>query len=150
MQASISFRLRARMPCLTRAVFLEAGGIDLAIGYLPDREARNFFQQRLFTHSFISLLNAKHPVRGKRISMGDFLRIGHAVIRAERRSQEVFEQLLAKQRIERRILLSAPHFISIPFIITSTDLVLTVPYAIGKPFAKIANIRPTWPSVNRP
>ena len=132
------------------AAGLEAGEIDLAVGYFPDLKARNFFQQRLFTHSFISLVNARHPIRGKRISMDDFLRIGHAVISAEGRSQEVFEQLLAKHRIERRIVLSTPHFMSIPFIIASTDLLVTVPYAVGESFAKIADIRLIEPPLEIP
>jgi DNA-binding transcriptional LysR family regulator len=123
------------------AAGLEAGDIDLAVGYFPDLKARNFFQQRLFTHSFISLLNAKHRVKGPRMSMEQFLGIGHAVISAEGRSQEVFEQLLAKLKIERRIVLSTPHFMSIPFIVASTDLLVTVPYAVGASFAQIANIR---------
>jgi DNA-binding transcriptional LysR family regulator len=76
--------------------------------------------------------------------------IGHAVISAEGRSQEVFEQLLAKQKIERRIVLSTPHFMSIPFIIASTDLVVTVPYAVGESFAKIADIRLIEPPLEIP
>jgi DNA-binding transcriptional LysR family regulator len=132
------------------AVGLEAGDIDLAVGYFPDLKGRNFFQQRLFTHSFISLLNAKHAIKGKRISMEEFLHIGHAVISAEGRSQEIFEQLLVKHRIERRIVLSTPHFMSIPFIIASTDLLVTVPYAVGASFAKIANIRLIEPPLEIP
>ncbi|XYJ08224.1 LysR family transcriptional regulator [Telluria sp. B2] len=129
---------------------LEAGEIDLAVGYFPDLKARNFFQQRLFTHSFISLLNARHRIRGSRISMDDFLRIGHAVISAEGRSQEIFEQLLKRHRIERRIVLETPHFMSIPFIIASTDLLVTVPYAVGESFAKIASIRLIEPPLEIP
>jgi DNA-binding transcriptional LysR family regulator len=132
------------------AAGLESGDIDLAVGYFPDLKARNFFQQRLFTHSFISLINAKHPIKGKRISMEEFLRMGHAVIRAEGRSQEIFDQLLSKHRIERRIVLSTPHFMSIPFIIATTDLLVTVPYAVGESYAKIANIRLIEPPLDIP
>lgn len=132
------------------AAGLEAGDIDLAVGYFPDLKARNFFQQRLFTHGFISLLNARHPIKGERISMEDFLRIGHAVISAEGRSQEVFEQLLARHKIERRIVLSTPHFMSIPFIIAATDLLVTVPYAVGESFARIADIRLIQPPLEIP
>lgn len=132
------------------ALGLEAGDIDLAIGYFPDLKARNFFQQRLFTHSFISLLNAAHRIRGERMSMEDFLKAGHAVIRAEGRSQEVFEQLLARHRIERRVVLSTPHFMSIPFIIAATDLVVTVPYAVGESFSRMSGIRLIQPPLDIP
>lgn len=132
------------------AAGLESGEIDLAIGYFPDLKARNFFQQRLFTHSFISLINARHRIKGDRISLQEFLGIGHAVIRAEGRSQEIFEQLLMKHKIERRVVLSTPHFMSIPFIIAATDLLVTVPYAVGASFAKIPNIRLVEPPLEIP
>jgi DNA-binding transcriptional LysR family regulator len=138
------------LPPAEIAAGLESGEIDLALGYFPDLKARNFFQQRLFTHTFISLLNAKHRIKGERISMADFLRIGHAVISAEGRSQEIFEQLLAKHKIVRRIVLSTPHFMSIPFIIASTDLLVTVPYAVGASFAQIASIRLIQPPLEIP
>jgi DNA-binding transcriptional LysR family regulator len=129
---------------------LERGDIDLALGYFPDLKKRNFFQQRLFTHSFITLLNARHRIKGSRLSMDQFLSLGHAVISAEGRSQEVFEQLLARHKIVRRIVLSTPRFMSIPFIIASTDLLVTVPYAVGESFAKIANIRLIEPPLDIP
>jgi DNA-binding transcriptional LysR family regulator len=132
------------------AAGLEAGDIDLAIGYFPDLKARNFFQQRLFAHTFISLINARHRIRGDRITLEEFVDIGHAVIRAEGRSQEIFEQLLQKHRIERRVVLSTPHFMSIPFIIAATDLLVTVPYAVGASFAKIPNIRLIEPPLEIP
>lgn len=132
------------------AAGLEAGTIDLAIGYFPDLKGRNVFQQRLFTHTFVSLLNARHRIKGERMSMDDFLRIGHAVVRAEGRSQEIFEQLLLKHRIERRVVLSTSHFMSIPFIIAATDLLVTVPRAVGESFAPIAGIRMIQPPLEIP
>lgn len=132
------------------AAGLESGEIDLAIGYFPDLKARNFFQQRLFAHTFISLVNARHRIKGERMSMEEFLATGHAVIRAEGRSQEIFEQLLLKHRIERRVVLSTPHFMSIPFIIAATDLLVTVPYAVGASFAKIPSIRLVEPPLEIP
>ena len=138
------------MPPDDLARALESGDVDLAVGYFPDLKAGNFFQQRLFTHSFISLLNARHPIKGDRISMEDFLRVGHAVISAEGRSQEIFEQLLARHGVKRRVVLSTPHFMSIPFIIASTDLLVTVPYAVGESFARIASIRLIQPPLEIP
>jgi DNA-binding transcriptional LysR family regulator len=132
------------------AAGLEAGTIDLAIGYFPDLKARNFFQQRLFTHTFVSLINARHHIQNKRMTMAEFLGTGHAVIRAEGRSQEIFEQLLANKKIERRVVLSTPHFMSIPFIIAATDLLVTVPRAVGESFAAIPHIRLVEPPLDIP
>jgi len=138
------------LPPAEIAVALESGEIDLAIGYFPDLKNRNFFQQRLFSHSFICLLNAAHPIKRRRISMDQFLGLGHAVVRAEGRSQELFEQLLEKNRIKRRIVLSTPHFMSIPFIIASSELIVTVPLAVGESFARIADIKLVEPPLEIP
>jgi DNA-binding transcriptional LysR family regulator len=129
---------------------LENGEVDLAVGYFPDLKNRNLFQQRLFSHDFICLLRADHPIRSRQISMAQFLQLGHAVIKAEGRSQELFEQLLIRKKIERRIVLSTPHFMSIPFLIASSDLVVTVPRAVGESFARFANIRLVEPPLDIP
>jgi len=138
------------LPPAQIATGLEEGDIDLAIGYFPDLKARNFFQQRLFAHTFICLVNSSHRIRNKHMSMDEFLSAGHAVVSAEGRSQEIVEQLLVKNKIERRVVLSTPHFMSIPFIIAATDLVVTVPYAVGESFAGTAGIRLVQPPLEIP
>ena len=111
-------RLRADAPhCTIRSVSmppeqisrgLEKGEIDLAIGYFPDLVQSNFFQQRLFTHRFACLIRAGHPLYAKRLSLKVFLEIEHAVVHAAGRSQEMFEKLLERKRIRRRIALHTP------------------------------------------
>lgn len=114
---------------------LEAGSVDLAVGYFPDLGGSNFFQQRLFTHRFICLMRRGHPLAGKPLTLEQFLACGHAVVRAEGRSQEILEQHLAKARLQRRAVLETPHFMSLPFILSRTDLIATVPHAIGYAYA---------------
>jgi DNA-binding transcriptional LysR family regulator len=129
---------------------LEAGTVDLAIGYFPDLKKHNFFQQRLFSHGFICLLRTDHPIRSEKLSLPQFLALGHAVVKAEGRSQEVFERYLERKNIHRRVALSTPHFLSIPFIIGTTDLVVTVPRAVGTSFASFANVRLVEPPLKSP
>lgn len=129
---------------------LEQGSIDLAVGYFPDLTKRNFYQQRLYSHSFVSIIRAGHKLQGDQLSMEEFLAVGHAVVKPEGRSHEAFEQVLAKNRIKRRIVLSVPHFMSIPFIVASTDLLVTVPAALGEKFKTIADIRLIYPPVEVP
>ncbi|WBS05579.1 LysR family transcriptional regulator [Pseudoduganella sp. SL102] len=138
------------MPPEDLARALESGDVDLAVGYFPDLNQRNLFQQRLFSHDFICLLRQGHPYRARQFTLDAFLGMGHAVIKAEGRSQEVFEQFLARQKIERRVVLSTPHFMSIPFLIASSDLVATVPRAVGESFAKLADIRLLEPPLEIP
>lgn len=130
---------------------LESGKADLAIGYFPDLKSSAFFQQRLFTHRFVCLLRADHPIRGHRLTLDQFLSLGHAVVRAEGRSQEIFENYLSRKKIARRIVLLTPHFMSIPTIIGKTDLVVTLPHAIGLYFSQAgANIKVMEPPLPIP
>nr|WP_198983714.1 LysR family transcriptional regulator [Herbaspirillum sp. ASV7] len=142
--------LSVTMPPPELAAALESGAVDLAVGFFPDLKNRNFFQQRLFSHDFICLLSADHPHRSRKISIEKFLSLGHAVIKAEGRSQEVFEQFLLRRKIQRRIVLSTPHFMSIPFLIASSDLIATVPRAVGESFAQFANIKLVEPPFEIP
>ncbi len=110
---------------------LESGEVDLAVGYFPDLAGTNFFQQRLFTHRFLVLMRSEHPLASGKLTIEQFASCGHAVVRAEGRSQEVLENYLDRNRIRRRAVLETSHFMSLPFILAKTDLIATVPHAIG-------------------
>ena len=121
---------------------LETGEIDLAIGYFPDLVKGNFYQQRLFTHHFTCLLRADHPIRGRKLTQKQFMELKHVSVRAEGRSQELFERFLVSKGLHRQIILYTPHFMSLPMIIARSDLAATVPHAIGIYYSKaLANIK---------
>jgi DNA-binding transcriptional LysR family regulator len=129
---------------------LEEGSVDLAVGYFPDVKGANYFQQRLFSHGFACLVRADHPIVGKKLTRAAFMSLGHAVVQAEGRSQEVFEEYLRKQGIERRVVLNMPHFMSLPLVIAKSDLIVTVPLAVGTSFAQLAPLKLLAPPFELP
>ena len=110
---------------------LANGTVDLAVGYFPDLQAADFFQQRLFVHHFVCLLRADHPIRGSRLTMTEYLSLEHAVVHSEGRSQEILESYLATHGLTRRIAVVTPHFLGIPKLVAHSDLVAAVPHAMG-------------------
>lgn len=96
---------------------LETGSIDLALGHFPDLKRHNFFQQTLFSDTFTCLMRADHPMRSAKLTLRQFLELEHAVVRAESRTEEVIERFLVRRRIKRRVVLTTPHFASVPPII---------------------------------
>ena len=97
------------------------------------------------------LLRADHPIKGPKLSLAQFLELNHAVVLAEGRSQEIFERFLEKRRIRRKIKLWTQHFMSIPTVIARSDLVVTVPHALGLYFARSgANVKMVKPPLNIP
>jgi DNA-binding transcriptional LysR family regulator len=120
---------------------LERSKVDLAIGFFPDLDGSDVFQQRLFRHGFVCLARTGHPVVNGKISQKQFRELSHVVVRTEGRSQELVEQYLRTNGVKRRELLNSPHFLSIPMVIASTDLIVTVPVPVGEVFARIADVQ---------
>ncbi|QPF90673.1 LysR family transcriptional regulator [Bradyrhizobium commune] len=128
---------------------LAAGDIDLALGYFPNLEGPGVLRQRLFMHSLVCLVRADHPiVKSKTVPLATFLELSHAVVRSVGRSNELFEMLLKKQGLQRRIQLLSSHFLSVPAIISETDLIVTVPRSIADYYARLENLRIVEPPIN--
>jgi DNA-binding transcriptional LysR family regulator len=126
------------LPANDVASGLEAGEIDLAIGYFPDLKKSNFFQQVLFTDGFSSLLRSDHSVTASKLSLKQYLQLEHAVVRAESRTEEVIERFLARRKIRRRIALTTPHFASVPMLVAQSDLLVTVPEPLANYFSSVS------------
>jgi len=130
---------------------LETGEIDLAVGYFPDLREKLFLEKHLFFHHFVCLLRANHPITAGTLTMAQFLGLEHAVVYGAGRTNEIFERFLRSKRVHRRVVLETPHFMSIPPIIARSDLIVTVPHAVGV-FVKDAhmNIRIAHPPMRTP
>jgi DNA-binding transcriptional LysR family regulator len=126
------------LPAIGVASGLEAGTIDLAIGYFPDLKQHNFFRQTLFVDTFASLLRADHPVRARRLTLEQYLQLEHAVVRAESRTEEVIERYLARRKVRRNVVLTTPHFASAPIIVAHSDLIVTIPEPLARYFSRIS------------
>jgi DNA-binding transcriptional LysR family regulator len=139
------------LPAEEVASELESGAIDLALGYFPNLTRHNFFQQTLFSDTFTCLLRADHPVKAPRLSLKQFMQLDHAVVRAESRTEEVIERFLVRRRIRRRVMLTTPHFASLPPIVEQSDLVVTVPEPLARYFSTVsARIRTVRPPFDAP
>jgi DNA-binding transcriptional LysR family regulator len=128
---------------------LETGAADLAIGYFPDLAKPGFFQQRLFRNSFVCIVRADHPRIGDTLGMREFLNESHAVVRPAGRTH-LFERFLESQQITREVSVELAHFASLLTVITTSDLLATVPRDIAHVFRQLANIRVIEPPLVAP
>ncbi len=117
---------------------LDRGEVDLAIGYYPALESKNFRQRRLNTQQFAALIRADHPQRAAKLSMATFASVGHAVVQPEGRSQEVFERFLTAKKIRRNATVVTANFLSIPLLVAQSDLISVVPRPIATYFAGLS------------
>jgi DNA-binding transcriptional LysR family regulator len=120
---------------------MQKGSVDLAIGYFPDIDSSDIIQHLLFRDGYVCVVRAGHPAVHGRLTAEQFQELPQAVVRTAARSEEVVQRYLEQHGIRRRELLHSPHFLSIPMIIASTDLVVLVPEPVGELFRRIADLQ---------
>jgi DNA-binding transcriptional LysR family regulator len=136
--------LRARAPhCSIRSVSvptaqlaheLEKGEVDLAVGYFPALSLKTVRQRRVSTQHWSIVMRADHPLRSQPMTLAAFSAAEHLVVRAEGRSQEVLERFLERRRIKRNVALMSPHFLSVPFLVSRSNLIATIPHSVALHF----------------
>lgn len=116
---------------------MQSGVGDLAIGLLPTLEA-GFYQQALFAQDWICLANASHPRLGKNakqrrsFTLKTYAAETHVGI-VSGTGYQLIDSTLKERGIERQVLLELPGFLGLSAILSSTDLVATLPRHIGTP-----------------
>jgi DNA-binding transcriptional LysR family regulator len=113
---------------------LESGEADLAIGYVPWFSG-GMYQQQLYEQDWVCLANRHHPRLRARLSAKQYRAEGHVAIAAGTGAQ-LLDQALAREHVERRIVLELPGFLGLGAIIQTTDLIATLPRHIGETLAR--------------
>lgn len=126
------------------------GLVDLALGYFPDFTGSAFYEQKLFDHPFVCIVRSDHPRAEQDLTLERFLSLDHAVVAQEGRSQEIFENRMRELGLERRIILRSQHFMSVPLLVANSDLITTVPRAVGRAYARMADIKLLAPPLEIP
>lgn len=104
---------------------MEEGQIDLAVGLIPQLGA-GFYQQRLFVQRYVCLMRHDHPLATGEFGLKEFRSAYHAVVVAQGTGHGMVEEQLANAGIKRPVRLTLPHFTAVPYIVSSSDLVVTV------------------------
>lgn len=128
---------------------LESGEMDLAFGFIRGLFADSY-QQDLFSRSYVCLVRRDHPTVGSHISLDEYLTMPHAVVTATGSGHGVIESVLSKKGYQRRVALHLSHFLAIPLIISSTDLIVTIPTMLAESYATTSNIKILQPPIAFP
>lgn len=120
---------------------LESGKVDLAIGLLPQLKS-GFFQRRLFTQRYVCLMRKGHPLDRPKITLAQFSAAEHLLVVSEGTGHGKVDEVLRRSGVERKVILTVPHFVAIGHILQAADLVATVPERLAermtKPFSLVA------------
>jgi len=131
----------AQLPASELAVRLETGDIDLAVGYLPQLPEK-IRRARLFEEHYVCMTRQDHPL-GQRapLTLKEFLAARHVLIASMGSGHQVLERTLAERGVHENVALRVPHFVVVPLIIASTDLIVSVPSRVAGATARLVNAR---------
>jgi len=134
-----SVRLDAARIDGNTAQALEAGEADLALGYIPWLES-GIYQQTLYPQDWVCLANPRHPRIGKTLTLDVYKNEAHIGIVGGTGAQ-LLETALHARRVRRRIALELPGFLGLYAIVSTTDLIATLPRHTGETLAKLGRLK---------
>jgi DNA-binding transcriptional LysR family regulator len=128
---------------------LEAGDVDLAVGFMPHLEA-GFFQQTLFTQDFVCLVAADHPRIGAKLSKEAFFAEGHIVVTTSGTGHSIVDKVMAQHGNQRQVVLRVPSFLGVARIVAQTELLVITPRLLGETLASQEKVRLLAPPIALP
>jgi DNA-binding transcriptional LysR family regulator len=117
---------------------MEAGRVDMAIGAFDDMP-QTFYQRRLFSQAYVTLFRLGHPLGEGRLTQKRMAAARHLVVTAMESPYDGIRAALETAGIAAETSFSVPHFAAVPYVLSTTDLVATVPQKLAEraagPFA---------------
>lgn len=117
------------------ADLLRSGEVDLALGLIPELES-GFYQQALFEQDWVCLVNPRHTRIGQELTLDLYEAEGHIGI-ISGTGHRLLASALAAHQVARRVVLELPGFLGLGAIVSTTDLVATLPRHIGETLAHL-------------
>lgn len=118
---------------------LESGEADLAVGFIPWLES-GIYQQTLFPQDWVCLTNARHPRIRRTLTLKAYQSEEHVNIPGGTGGR-VLESALDAERVRRDIALELPGFLGLSAIVSTTDLIATLPRHIGETLAALGGLK---------
>lgn len=123
-------RLVIERPRPDLAARLESGAVDLAVGAtLPTLAGLR--RASLEKEGFVVLARAGHPRFPRKLTLASYAALPHLLIAPHGAPGGPVDDALAARGLTRDVVLRIPQFTSAPFLVASSDLVLTAPMGLA-------------------
>ncbi|MFA9273744.1 MAG: LysR family transcriptional regulator [Candidatus Aquirickettsiella gammari] len=109
---------------------METGRIDLTLGAF-DQVSEALYHRRLFRQDYVCMYRQGHPILRDGVSTKDFLSAEHLIVSTRENPYDKINQSLEKVGISASNSFTVPHFSSVPYIVSSTNLVVIVPQKLA-------------------
>ncbi|WP_230630001.1 LysR family transcriptional regulator [Comamonas testosteroni] len=105
---------------------LREGRVDLALDYFPSQDP-SVHQVCVLTDTLLAITRRHHPQMTERLTLETYLDLHHVVRAHDGKSRPMIDLALAKRGLSRRISATVPHFLSMPLMVQTSQLIATLP-----------------------
>jgi len=120
---------------------LERGELDALVGgHLPD--SATGMRRRLIEERFVCIRDAAHAAGSAALSLSDYAALPHALFSAVGGDglPSAIDSALDAAGLKRRVAITLPHVVAVPFAVAGTDLVATMAERVARRFAAGAGV----------
>lgn len=125
------------------AEIMSSGEIDMALTYFPT-PPDNVRTRPLFSDRLVGIARADHPLFERPLSLQAYCQYAHVAVKPADGADmynALVDSAMSNAGCQRRIALSKPTFLGVPFLIAQSDMVATLPERIAQKFIDLAPIR---------
>jgi len=119
-------RLAVRHINESTAEEMEAGAVDLAVGFMPQLFS-GFYKQQLFDEHYVCLFSAAHPRIGKKLERKRYCAERHVAVVPSGTGHQQFEKSLRTHGIVRDAVLELPSFLGLGAMVAGSELLAAAP-----------------------
>lgn len=131
--------LEVRAPASDVLGSLVEGGLDVALVAAPPA-LLGLRTRVLFRDRFVCVTRADRPELRHGLSLDTYLRLPHLYVSPLGGRDSFVDRALAQKGLARRAALTVPHFLVAPSVLTTTDLVATMPERVARAIAAHADL----------
>lgn len=113
---------------------LESDQLDMAISMLLTHN-KTVSSEPLFSDRMVCLVRKGHPLATGKMTMNKFLSYGHLRVAMSPTDIRFVDNVLANEGLARNVMLTVPHWLLVPQILISTDLISVMSERIAKKFS---------------
>jgi DNA-binding transcriptional LysR family regulator len=123
----------SRVNGLTLKDDMESGRVDLAIGAFED-VSEALYQRQLFRQRFVAMFRKGHPLGRGTVDLARFASATHLIVDAAQSPYDRINTILAKAGVgaQAQGRYRVPHFTAVPYIVATSELVVTVPQKLAE------------------
>jgi DNA-binding transcriptional LysR family regulator len=129
---------------------LADGTLDLDLTVPRSASPPGIVSRKLFDERFVCIVRNDHPCIGPTLSLEDYTRTPHAFVAPRGKTGGVVDSVLAAHGLSRRVAVAVPHFLIMPSVIASSDLIATLASRVAEGFARHLPLRLLEPPVTLP